>query len=492
MSTNRRKIYPPEKIFFPKNLDLEKVVRENPPPPHHKKKDFKFDQEDMKYIISNIMMLKSIYKDYHEDEFVPVNAQTIQRRVREYNYYIEYLLSIGIVEVKNKGPKNKGQYIPAEHQSRSFKLHKELLKYEWDLIEVTKKSLVSKRKKDLEADEKLHEKYGYLTKWFNDKLQINYARSYAKLNHLMLSDSGGDIHKKEIGKASYWEKYLLRLNNLKLLHRGAFRYSVDDNVKRFHSNLTSLKSELRNYITYDGHQLCAIDVKNSQPFISQVLFNPDFYENTKQILNLKQLHYNIYNTTLISIPTILSTINSSTNIMLVNPAQLEDKETTDIQRYCYLSDKGLLYKFFSEKYFEKTGKKLNVEVPDEKRQLKDAMFATLFSDNRFIGQPEAEMKRFFAEMFPNVYKVFSLIKRAGHNDHLPVILQLIESEVIVRRAASRIARNYPELPIYTVHDSIVTIDTEDYKEMVKTVLKEEFEGAIGLRPNLAFESWRVK
>jgi len=406
---------------------------------------------------------------------------------------LEYLVKIGVIEVKNNG-----QYIPKEHKSRYYKLNDEYLKYEWGLIEVNKKSLVSKRKDDVEAYEKMHEEYGYLIKWFNDKLQINYARSYAMLNHLMEIEGDGDIHKKEKDKSSPWEKYLLRLNNLKLLHQGMYRYSVDDKVRRFHSNLTNLKSELRNYITYDGHQLCAIDVKNSQPFISIALFNPEFYNISGQTLNLRQIHSNIYYSTLKSIPTILSTINPNniTNsfyyIMLVNPAQLEDKETTDIQRYCYLSDKGLLYKFISEKYFIKTGKKLDVNIPAEKRELKDAIFATLFSDNRFIGQPEAEMKRFFRELFPNVYKVFSLIKKGGNNAHLPVILQLIESEVIIRRAAKRIAQDRPELPLFTVHDSIVTIDTPDNKEMVKTVLKEEFEGAIGLRPNLNPEPWRRK
>jgi hypothetical protein len=87
-----------------------------------------------------------------------------------------------------------------------------------------------------------------------------------------------------------------------------------------------------------------------------------------------------------------------------------------------LVDKGRLYQYFSEKYFSKTGVKLDVAIPEEKRKLKDGLFASFFSDNRFFGQPEAEMKRFFAELFPNVYKVFTLIKKGGNKAYLLVIL----------------------------------------------------------------------
>ena len=96
-----------------------------------------------------------------------------------------------------------------------------------------------------------------------------------------------------------------------------YHLSVDDNVKRFHSILTNIKSELRQYITYDGKKLCAVDVKNSQPFISTVLFRPGFYENSEknanflkeQKITLEQISPIIYQSILKYIPSILYTIN---------------------------------------------------------------------------------------------------------------------------------------------------------------------------------------
>jgi hypothetical protein len=65
-----------------------------------------------------------------------------------------------------------------------------------------------------------------------------------------------------------------------------FYYSVDDNVGRFHSNLTNIKKELRNYITYDDQKLVNIDIKNSQPFFSTLLFNTAFYEEESENISL--------------------------------------------------------------------------------------------------------------------------------------------------------------------------------------------------------------
>jgi hypothetical protein len=97
------------------------------------------------------------------------------------------------------------------------------------------------------------------------------------------------------------------------------------------------------------------------------------------------------------------------------------------------------------------------------------------------------MKRFFAELFPNVYKMFSQVKVKG-NELLPVILQLVESEIVLKRVARSIGKVTPELPIFTIHDSVVTL--ADHSEMVRHILKREFEVAIGLKPSLSSEIWK--
>jgi hypothetical protein len=165
----------------------------------------------------------------------------------------------------------------------------------------------------------------------------------------------------------------------------------------------------------------------------------------------------------------------------------EGHASNDLELYCTLVDKGRLYPYMSEEYEKRTGNKLNVNIPEEKKKLKDAMFLTLFSKNSFYKHPDAEMKRFFHDTFPSVYRIFSLIKAERHQ-RLPIILQLVESEIMLNRVAKGISRSNPHLPIYTIHDSIVTL--EEYAEFVQGAVKSEFQSAIGLMPSLSNERWK--
>ena len=85
-----------------------------------------------------------------------------------------------------------------------------------------------------------------------------------------------------------------------------------------------------------------------------------------------------------------------------------------------------------------------------------------------------------------VYEVFSLIKRK-EKSLLARILQSIESDIIVNRASKRIAKEQPDLPIFTIHDSIATIlGNEDY---VATIITEEVKNLTDLDVQLGYEYW---
>ena len=56
----------------------------------------------------------------------------------------------------------------------------------------------------------------------------------------------------------------------------------------------------------------------------------------------------------------------------------ESQCSTDLELFCTLVDKGRMYQYISEKYKAKTGVLLDVNKPEEKKQLKAAIFTTLF------------------------------------------------------------------------------------------------------------------
>lgn len=79
-----------------------------------------------------------------------------------------------------------------------------------------------------------------------------------------------------------------------------------------------------------------------------------------------------------------------------------------------------------------------------------------------------------------------MIKLCDHTA-LAHILQRIEIMVMIQKVAVRISKDRPELPIFTIHDSIVT--TVGNEEYVSTVIKEEVLKLTGLTALLGMEYW---
>lgn len=52
----------------------------------------------------------------------------------------------------------------------------------------------------------------------------------------------------------------------------------------------------------------------------------------------------------------------------------------------------------------------------DRKAVKPMLFQVLFTDNRFIGQPEAKPKRLFKSQFPGVYQLLNAIKKTGKSN----------------------------------------------------------------------------
>ncbi len=233
-------------------------------------------------------------------------------------------------------------------------------------------------------------------------------------------------------------------------------------------------SEYRNYIRYNNENLVSIDISNSQPYISTVLFNKDFYN--------QESPFNIHSITSLS-P--LSHSLSSTSHTYPPPPMLEESSETpiipDIQLFRDLVKNGELYEYLEDKF----GEELGLSFPDRKA-IKEVVFTVLFTSNRFIGQEEAKPKRLFKKLFPSVYEVFAHFKKQDKT-FLACLLQRIESYLILNVICKRISREYPDLPIYTLHDSIATTSGNENK--IEVIMREELTKHIGIAPHLKYDYW---
>ncbi|WP_158618299.1 hypothetical protein [Chitinophaga lutea] len=285
-----------------------------------------------------------------------------------------------------------------------------------------------------------------------------------------------------VSKGIKWKnpymQYLGTHLNIEKIRRGLFNPHFDQNVFRYHSTLTACKREIRNAINYDGEQLVAIDLSNSQPTLLTLLLDDEFWTNEAKggKLNSSDIPY-------LFITPIFTNHNNFTNsITLCKNAQNNRiKEGDEMWNYYRMVSSGNFYSEFRQLLNDKLG--LDFTSNEE---VKPILFTVLFTDNRFIGQEEAAPKRIFRDIFPKIYEITASIKRAKA-ENLPILLQRIESYIMYYRIVARIRQEKPYLPIFTLHDSIVTL--KEYEEYVETVMKEEFGKCLGFTPHFKRDYW---
>ena len=71
---------------------------------------------------------------------------------------------------------------------------------------------------------------------------------------------------------------------------------------------------------------------------------------------------------------------------------------------------------------------------------------------------------------------------------MPKLLQRIESHIILSIVTKRVAIEKPNLPIFTIHDSIVTI--QGYEYYIERVMEEEMIKILGFPPKLTVSLWK--
>lgn len=158
-------------------------------------------------------------------------------------------------------------------------------------------------------------------------------------------------------------------------------------------------------------------------------------------------------------------------------------DTSDVIIFIKYVKNGLIYEFIQKQIEQR---KTNVIPIRNRKDLKALVFTVLFTDNRYLGQAKAEPKRLFKEIFPTVYDVFAHVKR-NKSETLAILLQTIESKLILDRIAKRISKERPNLPIFTIHDSIAT--TKGNEEYVKSVMLKEADDLLGFVPKVSIEFW---
>jgi hypothetical protein len=225
---------------------------------------------------------------------------------------------------------------------------------------------------------------------------------------------------------------------------------VDKTGARYHSNLTNLPKELRRFIRIEWKSLVNLDIKNCQPYLSIIILrNP---AKVAEYAKCKQFR------------------------MLLKTLQVN--QTEDVERYVSLVKNGEFYEYLLENFI-KNG--LAITSRDEVKKL---VLQILFDRNNH--NPKA--RQIFSTLFPEVSRIFNLVrgeeKGSKFKDfkRFPILLQRIESHIILDLILKRINRDHPGQIALTIHDSVMTEEDPIKIDRVRKIMTEELFNFIGEEP----------
>ncbi|WP_342329908.1 hypothetical protein [Pedobacter sp. FW305-3-2-15-E-R2A2] len=198
---------------------------------------------------------------------------------------------------------------------------------------------------------------------------------------------------------------------------GDYNTSRPDPKSRVYNNLTNLKRELRNYVSFNGKPLMMTDISNCQPLLSVAFVKKEFR--------------------------IISGFGES---------GLHD----DIKHYQELTESGMFYEYLLEKsgYMGDRGK------------FKKDFFAQVFFSK--VVKYSMPIKDVFIQEFPNVYMLINRLKRENFKN-FSIGLQRMEAGIMIDTVAKKMIKQGK--CVLTLHDAIVC-DNETDLELAEKLISD--------------------
>jgi len=293
---------------------------------------------------------------------------------------------------------------------------------------ISKKIISNKNDRNNLVNEKLHKYRNY----FLNNFKIDYQKSIDYLNN-WYDNSLSIINSSYVG-GNYnqeWTKLVNKYNHLFIslsaINDGDLYFRKNDTNGRIDTNLTSLKSEYKQFIV-SKEPLYQIDIVNSQPFILSLYLNSSYVGGI-----------------------------------------LDEKE---LLKYNDWTASGLFYEMFERTYFKNTGKTLT------RKMIKDMMFCIFYSKN---GSYRKE-KTIFNNVFPTIGEWIDKQKENKHNE-FAIKLQKIESKICIDVISQELDNE--DIEYYTIHDAWL-VNKEDIQK-TKNIIMNKFYKYFHRRPEMKIE-----
>ena len=247
-----------------------------------------------------------------------------------------------------------------------------------------------------------------------------------------------------------------------------------DKHGRVHTSISRLPGVVRGCLSIDGEPLVGCDLKNAQPLLLGLVaarFRLCRHGRGK-LLKHKPMDKNPYGRRqrgggeeAFSITTTRENLQTLDGEGVYKNCL---RDILSVIEYLEVCESGQLYESLATS-----------------RQGRDSVKQRLLIEMNDDGSdPSSVMKR-FEQKYPSVYGVMTELKKENYR-RLSWILQNLEARIFIGRICQRLTTETPEIPVLTVHDSIMT--TSGHFDTVKVVALEEF-ARLGLRPTFQRETY---
>ena len=384
-------------------------------------------------------------RELDSNNFVEIQSKEFHKILHhDYKLYVDYL-------VENKIVVTDGHYVAGE-KSIGYKINDDFLNDSLLKSIIINDKLFNKR--TINAIAKLDTKMKV-----TNSHKSNYLKSFkidynSAIQHLIYCYTNQIEDKKKRVLNSYTKAILQ--HKLLQIKDGDLWIMRSNTNGRINSNLTTLNGDYKQFILgYDY----SLDIKSSQPLLINVLIN-QIQAIKGQIKSLNKYLLLLPSYECKTLTASLGKVDAKRVLEGLKTINLPNKD--EILRWKSLCERGELYNFFIELLKTKTHKKY------EKPEVKEIIFATMFSNSRL----DTEYKILFNGVFPSIYKfmgdVKKLLKIKRAHKVLPLLLQSIESFIWCENILPELDKM--KIPYLFVHDSVI-VKTDDL-ERTELKIKE--------------------
>lgn len=414
-----------------------------------------------------------------------------------YNEHIEFLKENKIIELID--------HSISKSESRGFRIHSDIFQKNKQTEKVYLQSNKIKTKLEKRINTRKNEvrtELPHLSKWLDDesnKLQIDEVNA---LKFIKREYSNHDS-----------KEYKHREMFIKEFEMNKTTFSRDGKDNRLHTVMSRLPKDLKPFVTFDNIPIVEIDIKNSQPFILGYLILNSILKNNetsfsklifRKINNpIKTKYYNkkinknyrinikYINNISISLQNISSELNFTELIGYIDLVKCKQIYETISEK---LYEKGIIKDVlstnrnnssFSVNLFDKKEKRIIEKYFQSKRDAaKKITLNALYSKPK--PKKENDTIKGFFSLIPSVYKFVNAFKQDDYK-LFSILMQRIEAKAMLDNVTKKIAKNHPEMLLFTRHDSICT--TIDFKDILEKEMQLYLNEYFEMHVNIDKEFW---